>query len=163
MSIFGSSNKNARHALRSLVGVTTLIPPDKSAPVSPSGPAESKIHIGNRFHDIIEELYDGLKGSDKLLSKEKLYRFLNEVQCEPVIANLDKEQYAAGDFRRVWLQDYSANAIGPPLEKDLSKSLTNYFINSSHNTYLDGNQLSSTSTPEAYRKVCFASIILYVW
>lgn len=162
MSIFGSSNKNARHALLSMVGVTTLIPPDKSAPVSPSGPAESKVHIGNRFHDIIEELYNGLKGADNLLSKEKLCRFLNDVQCEPEIKNLDQDQYTAGDFRRVWLQDYSANAIGPPPTQDLSKSLTNYFINSSHNTYLDGNQLSSTSTPEAYRNVCHTSIISHV-
>ncbi|KID89878.1 1-phosphatidylinositol-4,5-bisphosphate phosphodiesterase 1 [Metarhizium guizhouense ARSEF 977] len=153
MSIFGSSNKNAREALRSLVGVSTFIPPDKSAPLSPSGPAEGKAPIGNRFHDIVDELYDGLKRNDKFLSREKLHVFLRDVQREPFIKNLDKEQYTAGEFRHVLVEGYGVNAIGPPPEKDLSKPLTNYFINSSHNTYLDGNQLSSTSTPEAYRNV----------
>ncbi|KHN94272.1 1-phosphatidylinositol-4,5-bisphosphate phosphodiesterase 1 [Metarhizium album ARSEF 1941] len=153
ISIFGSSNKNARQALRSLVGVSTLIPPDKSAPLSPNDPIEIKTPIGNRFHDIVDELYDGLKGDEDLLSREKLYVFLKDVQCEPIIKNLDKEQYTAGEFRRVLVEGYDVNAIGPPPEKDLSRPLTNYFISSSHNTYLDGNQLSSTSTPEAYRNV----------
>ncbi|OAA46984.1 1-phosphatidylinositol-4,5-bisphosphate phosphodiesterase 1 [Metarhizium rileyi] len=153
MSIFGSSNWNARQALRGLVGVSTFIPPDNSAPVSSDGSDEGKIPIGNRFHEVIDELYDGLKKNDILLSREKLHIFLRDIQCEPVIKSLDREQYTVGEFRHVLLRDYSANATGPPAEKDLSRPLTNYFINSSHNTYLDGNQLSSTSTPEAYRNV----------
>lgn len=47
----------------------------------------------------------------------------------------------------------AANALAPPLNDDLSWPLSSYFISSSHNTYLTGNQLYSDSSTDAYKNV----------
>jgi phosphatidylinositol phospholipase C, delta len=47
----------------------------------------------------------------------------------------------------------AAEALGPAPPVDLSWPLNNYFVSSSHNSYLVGNQLTSDSSTEAYREI----------
>ncbi|KAK6214045.1 hypothetical protein LQW54_004820 [Pestalotiopsis sp. IQ-011] len=45
------------------------------------------------------------------------------------------------------------DALPPAAQQDLSWPLNNYFVNSSHNTYLTGNQLTSDASTKAYRNL----------
>jgi phosphatidylinositol phospholipase C delta len=46
-----------------------------------------------------------------------------------------------------------SNVLQPAKVQDLSKPIASYFISSSHNTYLTGNQLFGDASTEAYRNV----------
>lgn len=120
-------------------------------------PVASRILALTRKHsitkpmlDIMEGVFNNLRGNNPELSREDFGKFLRQVQGEVAI-QLDKEKYTEGDFLYVLADCWDATR-GPSV-KDYSKPITNYFINSSHNTYISGNQLASKTSPEAYTSV----------
>ena len=52
-----------------------------------------------------------------------------------------------------YLTSVSANALALPPTADLSWPISSYFISSSHNTYLTGNQLYGDASTVAYKNV----------
>lgn len=61
-------------------------------------------------------------------------------------------QHSFDDFL-TYMTSPASDAACPLPTVDLSFPMSNYFINSSHNTYLTGNQLYSESSTEAYKNV----------
>lgn len=94
----------------------------------------------------------------KLLNQHHdLATFLVEAQLEPAsVASAYKEhsrdQTPYESFLS-YLSSAEGNLLKLPIKEDLSHPLSNYFISSSHNTYLTGNQLSSSSSAAGYRDV----------
>lgn len=67
------------------------------------------------------------------------------------LAELARPPHDNNFLRYMSSPDSSASDSIPPI--DASHPISNYFINSSHNTYLTGNQLYSQSSTDAYKNV----------
>ncbi|KAK1765664.1 PLC-like phosphodiesterase [Phialemonium atrogriseum] len=124
-----------------------------------SGQARAVKTINGPILAHLKRVYDSHAGKgDKAWDKGQVATFLRHVQGidEDEISkqSLNQKDWDFNDFLR-YMTSPSTNVIAPPDPKtqDLSWPLSSYFISSSHNTYLTGNQLYSESSTDAYKNV----------
>lgn len=81
---------------------------------------------------------------------EKTYNSLASSSTKP---EPDGPPLTSYDQFQGWFQSPASSAQAPPVNHDLTYPLCNYYISSSHNTYLSGNQLYGVSSTDAYADV----------
>lgn len=96
----------------------------------------------------LAEIYKTLTASSSCKSE-----FLQKVQAESSDGKENADPLASlADFQAYMASPASA-ALRPPQKQDISAPITDYFISSSHNTYLTGNQVYSDAAASAYTNV----------
>lgn len=108
----------------------------------------------------LRRLYDELKGPhERELPRDKFEEFLKIVQRDPKLPSWALSEkslsFTFEQFLNCWWTEYSAAKRTIHREdKDLDKPISNYFISSSHNTYIeDGNQITGEAKALQYKKV----------
>jgi hypothetical protein len=96
---------------------------------------------------------------------ERIYNSLDASQKENFLHGIQNESHACSSASepadhlaslpalQAYMAGSASSALRPALKKDLSAPITDYFISSSHNTYLTGNQLYSEAAANAYTNV----------
>ncbi|RWS06316.1 1-phosphatidylinositol 4:5-bisphosphate phosphodiesterase classes I and II-like protein, partial [Dinothrombium tinctorium] len=142
----------------------------------------ARSEVNKIFDQLIGADSSSKKGQQKLMTVDQLVEFLNREQrdprlneilypyadrtkgleiinqYEPIRNNVHKGLLSVDGFLRYLMSD--DNTIVAPekfdLNQDLDQPLNHYFINSSHNTYLTGHQLTGRSSVEIYRQCLLA-------
>jgi len=117
--------------------------------------------------DLIFKKYSSLDGKSDRMSSSELMKFakleqkedVGKEECEQIINNFestdDKSSFSVEGFTH-FLMFSDWQELMSPTEKNMTKPatmshpLSHYWIASSHNTYLTGNQLNSNSSIDAY-------------
>ncbi|KAI0420869.1 PLC-like phosphodiesterase [Xylaria grammica] len=139
----------------------------ETSPLLPNNPVSLPVHRDGGDHPAIpeinlsvmpylERIFNCHANPEKRWHKDQIVSFVHHRQADKVTeASGDvaaKEELDFSGFLR-YMTSTAADALAPPLEPDFSWPLSSYYINSSHNTYLTGNQLSSDSDADAYKNV----------
>lgn len=106
----------------------------------------------------LKKVFDSQAGASGKWSSDQVKDFIHKVQDHhddaSAAADLLLKQEEVDLYGFLGFMSSGVNAITlPRKDEDLSWPLASYFISSSHNTYLTGNQLSSDSTTGAYTNV----------
>jgi phosphatidylinositol phospholipase C, delta len=124
------------------------------------GGSSDEARIIKTVHELtlphLRRIFDAHAGPDKTWSKDQITSFLTGIQHHGTETHelLTTESLDFNGFLAYMTSPAAALTVpARDVDLDLSWPLACYFISSSHNTYLSGNQLSSDSTTASYTNV----------
>lgn len=119
-------------------------------------PPREASHAVDVFHPSLDNHIEKIYKSVDAYAPTTYY-FLNEIQHDGVAADATGKPpvdvLASVDAFRTYMKNATSCAMAPEEGLDTSAPLSDYFISSSHNTYLTGNQLYSDAAASAYTSV----------
>lgn len=148
-------------AVQNKVGKAETLPPPEDAIHQAGGGVSGEQRSIKTLNPVVlkhlQTLYnDHIDKNDKTWHADQVAAFLKYVQrdseAEIPKTLLEGPGLDLNSFLN-YMTSSLANIAAPPKEQDLSWPLSNYFISSSHNTYLTGNQLYSESSTDSYKNV----------
>lgn len=115
---------------------------------------DSEFELSAGFIEYVKKLQAELVGNDEALKVQSFMKSLQGAK-ESDIAIFSAKIGSKSFFEVLlsYLSSADATAQAPVHDNDLTYPLSNYFVSSSHNTYLSGNQLYSVSSVDAYKNV----------
>ncbi|CAI7606725.1 unnamed protein product [Penicillium glandicola] len=145
-------------------------------------PPETSTQTVVKFHPSMDKHLQNIYKSIDAYAPTTHY-FLTEMQHDTPVASSPKpvanpsepsanspepvaNALASLDAFRAYMKDVNSSAMVPEEALDLSAPISDYFISSSHNTYLTGNQLYSDAAASAYTSVLLRgcrSVEIDVW
>ncbi|KAJ5816691.1 hypothetical protein N7447_008924 [Penicillium robsamsonii] len=131
-------------------------------------PPKTESQTVEKFHPSLDKHIQKIHKSVGAYAPTTNY-FLQEMQHDTAVADSPEPVaaiLASLDAFRAYMKDPNSSAMGPEEALDLSAPISDYFISSSHNTYLTGNQLYSNAAASAYTSVLLRgcrSVEIDVW
>ncbi|KAJ5530954.1 hypothetical protein N7527_004347 [Penicillium freii] len=131
-------------------------------------PPETSSHTVDKFHPSLDDHIQKIYKSVDAYAPTTNY-FLQEMQHDTTLATSSEpvaDVLASLDAFRAYMKGANSSAMALEEALDLSAPISDYFISSSHNTYLTGNQLYGDAASSAYTSVLLRgcrSVEIDVW